>query len=843
MGLSGFEERRPQMPDMMPYAHDRPGTPPAEQSVDELDGLLHGGVQIDAALQTIASLINNGGDHAARIHEMIEVAHREGRLNKDHYETLAGELDQLCSEDHPTQWSEDVALACVTSGDPGPAESCGEPPVLMDKVARFPRPAASGLLPGTTLQDRFVLISQFEAGGMGEVYKALDLRKKEIDASDPWVALKLLKQPYASHPELLNTLRREAVTTRRLSHPNIVRVHDFDRADGHCFMTMEWLEGMSLVDLLDQHPRQPLPHDQAMRIIRDIGHGLAHAHTHGVVHADIKPGNVFLTRTGDAKLVDFGIARVRDDAHGDANLAVHGAHTPAYSSCEVLEGTEPVERDDVYSLGCIAYRLLAGFRPAGTLTALEAEDAGFEPRRIESISERQWQVLRHALAYRRDCRTRDVATFLEEFFRPEPEPPAAEPDLPDLHASGQERDRVVEPKILGGIVMFALLLLLAVAMLWPAGEPPPAATASLPVLTSRLADEPLVVPPVTADSDARLPVGPPDELFGPAETELGDIVPPTPQQAFTEEPVGRDPAVGSPRAESQSAQERIKDPATATAPEQPSGRPAANMPLAAILAEPVPTDFAPAAPRRSGTPETAEPAATSTAPAMLPVAMPGEPRADDVAPAAPRRSGTPETAEPVATATAPAMPPVAIAGEPRADDVAPAVPRRSGTPETAEPAATSTAPAGSEPAGQRRIAAAGRRTGIQPSYVGEVSIVPVDWSLEGLTAEMAGELPDEPDGPALPEEVALSKLVFERYVEPEYPRRSRLGRVSGWVTVRFTITTDGSTRNLEVVEAEPRGRFEDAAIAAIGRWRFEPLLADGIPVEKSSVIRVRFEPD
>jgi len=162
-----------------------------------------------------------------------------------------------------------------------------------------------------------------------------------------------------------------------------------------------------------------LPFEEAMKIVRGMGKGLAYAHERGFVHCDFKPANVILTDTGGIKVIDFGIARVFHKAEEAPDVTVFdpgslGALTPAYASPEMLENREPDPRDDIYALGCITYELLTGRHPFNRLSATQARDAHLRPQRPPGLGHRQWRALRCALAFEREARTPSVNAFLQE---------------------------------------------------------------------------------------------------------------------------------------------------------------------------------------------------------------------------------------------------------------------------------------------------------------------------------------------------------------------------------------------------------------------------------------------
>lgn len=273
------------------------------------------------------------------------------------------------------------------------------------------------------LKQRFVLEQVIGSGGMGVVYKARDLLKVEANDRDPYVAIKVLGEEFKAHPESFIALQRESRKTQRIAHPNIVSVFDFDRDGDTVFMTMEYMDGKPLDKLLNQYRSTGLASDDAWEILGGICAALTHAHKEDIIHSDFKPGNVFVTTRGVAKVFDFGIARavaqiehLEDDSGEDKTLfdaGNLGALTPAYASLEMLEGQTPDIRDDIYAVGCVAYELFTGEHPFNKIPADEAERKKLKPKRITSITKRQWKAIEGALAFRRENR---IAT-VDEFYR------------------------------------------------------------------------------------------------------------------------------------------------------------------------------------------------------------------------------------------------------------------------------------------------------------------------------------------------------------------------------------------------------------------------------------------
>lgn len=274
---------------------------------------------------------------------------------------------------------------------------------------------------GSVLLHRFRLIEEVGEGGMSRVFKAIDLRRIEADSPDPYVAVKVLTARFEDYFRSSAVLHREAHKLQRLTHPNIVRVIDCDRDGQIVFMTMEYLEGESLKSRIDAAGARPISPAEAKRIVARIGEALEFAHRNGIVHGDLKPGNVILTSQGEVKVIDFGIARfIARPAMPDPDLAEEeiAALTPPYASPEMLEGAKPDARDDVYALACIAHELLVHEHPFGRLPANVARDRKRVVVRRDELTQSQFTAIRDALKFDRAWRTPTARAFIDQFGGP-----------------------------------------------------------------------------------------------------------------------------------------------------------------------------------------------------------------------------------------------------------------------------------------------------------------------------------------------------------------------------------------------------------------------------------------
>lgn len=216
----------------------------------------------------------------------------------------------------------------------------------------------------------YVVLDKLGEGGMGQVYKAQHRRMKRI------VALKVLPPGAVDSAKAVQRFHQEVEVAARLSHPNIVIAHDAGEAHGRHFLVMEFVEGCDLSSYIKKHG--PLGVEQAANVVLQAARGLAYAHSLGVVHRDIKPSNLLLTREGQVKILDLGLARYDNplaDASAPASELTESGEvmgTVDYMAPEQAQDTRTADhRVDVYALGCTIYRLLIGMPPYAGQTMIQ----------------------------------------------------------------------------------------------------------------------------------------------------------------------------------------------------------------------------------------------------------------------------------------------------------------------------------------------------------------------------------------------------------------------------------------------------------------------------------------
>ncbi len=388
--------------------------------LDEQLGAAADEVEMLPELQAqIGRLLSSGTAAERDVRAMLQERLERGDLRKETFQLVESVINRFASEHMPTDHVPGNDDGGALAPPPAPDEPEGDDEfasttVIAQALAQ-PTGVDDRIQTGSILRDRFLLKQRVTGGSMGVVYQALDRRLGEAGADSPLVAIKVLSPQLSRSRAAVRALQQEAAKGRCLLHPNIVRFVDLDRDDDLYFIVMEWLEGKTLADILDAPESRKIEVDRALAIVRQIGQALAYAHRCGIVHADVKPGNIMIQPDGTAKLFDFGVARVRQAQKRPDDLDPHaiGAITPAYSSVQVLNGEEPAPADDVFSLACLLYRLVAGYRVFGPRNAAEAAEEGMRPQRLEALSEGQWQALRQAIAFSREERFANMDEFID----------------------------------------------------------------------------------------------------------------------------------------------------------------------------------------------------------------------------------------------------------------------------------------------------------------------------------------------------------------------------------------------------------------------------------------------
>ena len=253
-----------------------------------------------------------------------------------------------------------LAASALVTAPPATSANLGGPAAFdFARTGTSPAPTDGRFPVGIILGERYRILGLLGRGGMGEVYRAHDLKLEQQ------VALKFLPEAAAVSPSLLERFRGEVRIARQISHRNVCRVYDLGDINGAAFISMEYVDGEDLASLLRRIGR--LPGDKALEFARRLCAGLAAAHEKGVLHRDLKPANIMIDGRGQLLIMDFGLAAVADAIAGNDIRS----GTPAYMAPEQREGREVRVRSDIYALGVVLAEMFTGSRPArdGTLAS------------------------------------------------------------------------------------------------------------------------------------------------------------------------------------------------------------------------------------------------------------------------------------------------------------------------------------------------------------------------------------------------------------------------------------------------------------------------------------------
>ncbi len=415
--------------------------------------------------------------------------------------------------------------------------------------------AASAGATAWSVGDRYLVGPCIGRGGMAEVYEGLDIRLGRS------VAVKILREQDAADEASRSRLSSEARAAARLSHPNLATVYDVGEDEGRPCIVMELVTGGSLARRL-QDP--PMGQDEAVRLVTQVLGALDAAHRAGILHRDIKPGNILLTEDGAAKVTDFGIAKAMDQARADADLTVTGEvmGTPRYLAPERAAGDPATVASDLWAVGVVLYEALTGRPPFDADTALGvamAADRGqLVPPEVyrPDLAPALGAVVARALAPRPLDRFTSASEMAAALSRAVADPDSTagfEPTepYPDVGGFGAQRSRPSRRMLLAGGGLVASLLLIALAALFllkggrAAATRPPATTSPPPPVQLTTLPPP---PPTTTTTTPPPTTQAPAPIATPTTASIGCSVLSAQRRALAQEQTQIDRSATSPAA-------------------------------------------------------------------------------------------------------------------------------------------------------------------------------------------------------------------------------------------------------------------------------------------------------
>ena len=331
--------------------------------------------------------------------------------------------------------------------------------ISVTKTLEIPK---TELLTGSTFAGRYQIIEELGAGGMGTVYKAHDTEIKEK------IAIKLLKPEISAHKKMIERFQNELKYARKISHRNVCRMYDLNKDSGSYYITMEYVEGEDLKRMIQMMGRLSI--GKAVSIARQVCEGLVESHSLDVIHRDLKPSNIMIDRLGNAKIMDFGIARSLESDKLTGTGVMIG--TPEYMSPEQVEGMEIDARCDIYSLGVVLYEMVTGQLPFEGRTQISTamkhlNETPQDPRELNAqISQDLSRVILRCLEKDREQRFRSAEELLFELADIEKGIPTTERTAPtrkprtskEITVSFNLRKLFIPALVLSIVVIVAIIM-------------------------------------------------------------------------------------------------------------------------------------------------------------------------------------------------------------------------------------------------------------------------------------------------------------------------------------------------------------------------------------------------
>lgn len=370
--------------------------------------------------ESIGVLLDIDADNEHTVRQMLREQFQQRKLRKNTYQVAVSIVDRVVSD----RYAVPLAAANVV-----PAEIAPHTETEVIPSARAATPgldhASTMVLPkmpsgldrpsfraqsGTVLKNRYQLKEVVTRDAEGTLFLAHDRQVESIHTDDSRVAVRVLPATVAGNAKIRQAMEQEATKSVRLAHPHLLHFAELGEEGDTCFLVTEWIDGRSLADILDSPDARRIDRLSAFRLVRELALALEYMHRSGVVYGDVKPDNIMIAADGSARLADTVTARMKQREF--AAKSDGGKAATTYASPQALSGRSLQPGDDVFSLACLLYRLIAGHRVFGPRNAAEARAAGMQPQRPQGFSDVQWDAVSKGLQLAGEQRFESIDDFI-----------------------------------------------------------------------------------------------------------------------------------------------------------------------------------------------------------------------------------------------------------------------------------------------------------------------------------------------------------------------------------------------------------------------------------------------